>query len=425
MARYVKVEAVLAAAVATSGTFTITYPTGTSRGEFLGGVDHRLTVGGIEAFIGRDFTISFGATTATVTWRGASTIPAGTAIRAQLDRAGTQLLRIPRAVDSETVRIDLGSPATLSNNALIKAATSTNLPNASTKSFTWPATNVSPLDGAIQDGVFDVPRTVYVNVTHGSSIVAMTIKVWGLDEYYQAMYEEISVTATGTSKNFNGVKAFKRVSRVDVTASGDATTNTLNVGFGNKLGLPVFLPDTTAIIEELAQELPVGRRVRYTEYINQTDLLAPTAHTIVVGFNGTITAVKTVTTTAVGTGGTITAAINGVAVTGGVVTVANSAAVGDNDIAIPTAANAVVPGDTITLTPASFATTGALFVEVDIEPAYDHGTAVAGSRVQGSATSADVRGTYTPPFTPDGSIAAALIVRLADPTYLGVPQYTA
>jgi hypothetical protein len=50
------------------------------------------------------------------------------------------------------------------------------------------------------------------------------------------------------------------------------------------------------------------------------------------------------------------------------------------------------------------------------------GTIVAGVSSVATATTGDVRGTYTPNATPDASKAFQLIVALADPFDMGVSQ---
>lgn len=73
------------------------------------------------------------------------------------------------------------------------------------------------------------------------------------------------------------------------------------------------------------------------------------------------------------TGGneTITAAINGVAVTGGVVTITQAgSAAGDVDLAEPTAANVMEEGDVLTLTVGGTQTSTALRVDVTVELGY-------------------------------------------------------
>jgi hypothetical protein len=104
--------------------------------------------------------------------------------------------------------------------------------------------------------------------------------------------------------------------------------------------------------------------------IGQTDLLAPTSAELVSPVAGTIVGHRTTVQVAVTTGGTLTPRINGVAVTGGVTTVANSATKGTryNGTAV-TAGNVLAVGDRIEILPASFATAGAVTGVLEITPA--------------------------------------------------------
>ncbi len=79
---------------------------------------------------------------------------------------------------------------------------------------------------------------------------------------------------------------------------------------------------------------------------------ADTVYYIPVPLAGTLTGIMTATDGAVGTANiTITASIGGVAVTGGVVTIATAgSAAGDYDSASPSANNAVTAGSVIALT---------------------------------------------------------------------------
>lgn len=51
------------------------------------------------------------------------------------------------------------------------------------------------------------------------------------------------------------------------------------------------------------------------------------------------------------------------------------------------------------------------------------GTLVAGANLKATATTGDVRGTYTPNSTPDGSKVFRLVAALTDPKYLGATQF--
>lgn len=154
------------------------------------------------------------------------------------------------------VQVDLGAPLTLDVDGLILAATGAELPNAATIVYTPLTGGVSPLDGANQSWVLDVPRNITIATTHGSAVIAMTVLVTGKDKYGSRMVEQLSISAGGTSQAATGKKAFKSVDSIAITAAGNATTNTMNLGWGDVLGLPFkcagkfdmvsFYMDTTA-----------------------------------------------------------------------------------------------------------------------------------------------------------------------------------
>jgi hypothetical protein len=109
----------------------------------------------------------------------------------------------------------------------------------------------------------------------------------------------------------------------------------------------------------------------------QTALLAGTAQALVAPCDGYIASLETDVTVAVTTGGNIGATIEpsgaNQAVTGMVATIANSAAVGAQQVVNPTTAQAsytvVKKGQAINITAASFATAGALRGVLAIQPA--------------------------------------------------------
>lgn len=155
---------------------------------------------------------------------------------------------------SPIVKVALGSPIALDANGIVDGATSTELPNNSTKTYTTADDGSSPFDNADTPAVativdstgttrsvwpLDVPRNVTIQVTHQSSIVAMSVTVTGFDVYGQKMTETLSVSATGTDKSAAGKKAFKSILSIAITSAGNATTNTLNLGWGDVLGLPI------------------------------------------------------------------------------------------------------------------------------------------------------------------------------------------
>lgn len=151
-------------------------------------------------------------------------------------------------------KVGLGSPATLDADGIVAAATSTELPNNTTITYTGATDGTSPMDGAIAapSTVFlagadrtvyalDVPRNLTAAVSHATSVVAMTIVVSGYDQYGEAMSELLTIAATGTSQTAAGKKAFKYILSIAITSAGNATTNTLDLGWGDVLGLPYRL----------------------------------------------------------------------------------------------------------------------------------------------------------------------------------------
>lgn len=113
-----------------------------------------------------------------------------------------------------------------------------------------------------------------------------------------------------------------------------------------------------------------GQKYAAQFFINQTDLLAPTAQDIVAPVDGYIRAIQGVAQAAITTGGQITVNINGVAVTGLSVTFANADTKGtikSGSIVKGVATAKVKKGDRISIVPAAaFDTAGAVngFVEI-------------------------------------------------------------
>ena len=161
-------------------------------------------------------------------------------------------------------KVSLGSPVTLDADGLIKAATGTELPNTETVIYTTATDNTSPLDGAIAapstvflNGanrlvwVLDVPRNITGVVSHSTTTVAMTVTINGYDVYGAPMQETLTFAATATSIAANGLKAFKYIYSFVITAAADAEANTLNLGWGDVLGLPYKLAAASDIISTL------------------------------------------------------------------------------------------------------------------------------------------------------------------------------
>lgn len=241
---FTSLKVVLGGAVATSGTFTVAYPTGKTLADYENAVGHYFTALGAKYIQPKDFTISFGAGTATITYLGTTTIPTGTELYVQLEEVGnskpinaflpgsatkvpvTQLRKLGVA------QIDLGAPATASANAV-----------SLSQSLVTAASPSALLNGATA-GTLDVARNVVAAWTN-TAILTIT----GKDQYGQTIVEK---TASGTSHT--GKKAFKSIT--SITTNADVTG--LTVGTGLILGLPVYLPTAGYVNAELQDGATVG-----------------------------------------------------------------------------------------------------------------------------------------------------------------------
>lgn len=229
------VETSVASAVATSGTFTVGYPTGTDSGSYQGTRGHKMYVRDHQALYSyiSGFTMSFGAASITVTYLGSTTIPAGSVIQIQLDEVGADddadLLddNIQGVGNMFPVVIDLRAPDVADADGISASAS-------------VGAAGSAVIGGALASGgvaTFDVPRNVV-----GAWTTASVITVTGTDDPGDVMVES---AASGTT--YAGKKAFKTITSVVSSASITGAT----FGTGDVLGLPIRLGATGYVIAEL------------------------------------------------------------------------------------------------------------------------------------------------------------------------------
>jgi len=246
------IQGTLAAAVASAGTFTVSYPPGLGIGSFTGTFGHKLEMAQGLLSAPNNFSVSFGASLITVTNQGTSTWPAGATFILQVNQLGVNVVNSGNGVNNASNPanianvagdgsrlISLGSPVVGSSNAI-----------SLSQSVVFATTPLALLNGTTAGGL-DVARNV---IAAWTNTAVLTIR--GTDVYGNAMTE---VSASGTSHT--GKKAFLKVTSVSVSA--DVTG--LTVGTGNVLGLPVYLSGTGFVLRELQ------------------DGAAPTAGTIVAG----------------------------------------------------------------------------------------------------------------------------------------------
>jgi hypothetical protein len=233
-----KVETTAGSAIATSGTVTFAYPAGTNAGSFAA-FGHKLWVDKFQRLLESpsNFTVSFGASLITVTYLGATSIPAGARLAAQFNILGVDsgvpeiVPKIENVNEMAVVRISLGAPIVGDVDGLVTGYSG--------------AAGAIPMNGALVSGgvaTFDVPRAVVVD-SGGADTSVITIT--GTDVFGQVMKENI--TTNGTTA-VNGKKAFKTVTGI----SGSLTAaNGIFIGTTNILGLPVFLPGSAHILKEI------------------------------------------------------------------------------------------------------------------------------------------------------------------------------
>lgn len=224
--------------VASSGTFDVSYPTNRSAGDYTGAYAHKMYALGADFAAPSDFTVAFGASDITVTYKGATTIPEGSVVRLQIDRLGTDRGRSDATIpDSLTPApaylIDLGSPIAANADGILDGVSAT--------------TTVQTYDSGDWetgfDGALDVPRALVATGSDGSNHV---VTVTGTDVNGNVVVESITLSGTNAVA---GKKAFKTVTGVSV--AGGASGDTVDLGWTDVLGLPVFLPDDVYVLAEL------------------------------------------------------------------------------------------------------------------------------------------------------------------------------
>lgn len=232
------VSGILAAAVAVNGTVAIGYPPGFSRGDFIPGVDHRMVVNQAEMKSAVGISLSFGATTVTVTNTSGAAWPAGSPFVFQFEVPSSELGQL--AIDQKTrmLRVtpwpmrylDLGSPLALSAAGLRAAAA---------------VAGAGAL--ALIQNFLDVPRALTILSAGNDSGITFTVR--GFDVYGFPLTEVITGANAGTAA---GKKAF--FSGISVTASAAAAGN-VSVGWGNVLGLPAYLNNASHIVKEFQDDV--------------------------------------------------------------------------------------------------------------------------------------------------------------------------
>lgn len=449
------IEMALSAAVATNGTFTVSYPAGTNKASFLKGVDHRMVALQSEMLSPKDFTIAFGDTAATITYKGTTTLPISSRVVVQLDMAKSnnvldtdfESLESHGIEPSKIVRVQLGNPAVGDLDLLIDAATGAQLPNGTTVTsvtYTADTSGTDPQDNAARPATklvggelcYDLgySRNMQAKSTGGGgTTIAATVVINGFDEYLVPMTEIITLPATSTSVTVAGLKAFRYIRSIVPTSSGVMTADTLEVGTGNAIGLPLFVGVQSQIVAEYENDVRLAQNtvpiklpflLDATKYAAGTSVWAEPS-TIAGKVKKVVSLTQDETTGA----GALTAKIATVAVDGVAVVVATGSTVGQVNSSTATAGHAstaLAAGVSVEIASDGTPSAGSLSGYVLVEPNTAlRGTLVVGSRATPTSATGDVRGTYTPEATLDGSVAISLDIFIDNPSYLGCEQYSA
>lgn len=227
-----------------------------------------------------------------------------------------------------------------------------------------------------------------------------TVTVAGRDYLGQPMRETFTTVASTTTV-VQGRKAFKYIDEVAWTAHAGST---LDIGTGNRLGVPY-------VVEQMLYAYEDGVRIASTQdqvilRVTADVLNVANTRTVRSPVKGNVVGVRAVVSTVIGAGNAgLTFNVNGgTAITGFATTVTASSAVGTLFArAVPTlTANcAVIPGDLINVVNDAVTASGAVEVEFIIQP--DGGQFIDAVYTDPqTATTGDPRGLYEPFVTMNG-----------------------
>lgn len=139
-------------------------------------------------------------------------------------------------LDQNLYRAAFGAPLALSANGILAAGQMVNGSAFSVSAFTPAAGSAVAIgyNGLVPFDSLTKRQGWGRNITVVASAAnARVLTVTGYDYLGQKMQENITINGTTTVQ---GLKAFQYVTQIDITSDTDVTT--VNIGYGNKLGLP-------------------------------------------------------------------------------------------------------------------------------------------------------------------------------------------
>ena len=248
--KFLTVTTTLSSAVAASGTFTFSYPTGTDENSFAG-YGHKATAIGNNMASPGDFALTFG-TGLTITFTYAAsktTMPAGTKISVDLNLPAETVREAPKLVldnphmsQAALVRMDFGSPGVGDANGIFLSASITSATDIEGALLLANAAQVDVAGtGQLGMGLAQGGAAFGRNVVAGWTTTAV-MTITGTDFQGNAM-SEASASATAMT----GKKAFATVTKISISTNITSCT----VGTGDVLGLGCYVGENDAGILEL------------------------------------------------------------------------------------------------------------------------------------------------------------------------------
>lgn len=421
---FVSAPVTLGADVAAAATFTVAYPDGYNAGDFSDASGHKLVLNGDELLQPQDITLAFGAASVTVTNGTGGVLPAFSKGAFQFEIRGKALGVTAKTSSNKSVRvkatallgvlIDFGAPIALDADGLWDGFAA----GAEADSMT-----LADMATTANDGVLDVPRCLSVT---GSAGADQVITFNGFDEYDEPMSE--TITASSTAKVL-GLKAFAKVVTGDIAAGGTAG-KTIDVGWDDRLGLPIRIKSKGQIIQENEAGTIINcdfSRLGFQH--TESELDAAAIRYLNPGFAGEVIGAGVALEDTVTTGGAITYTVAGVTIVGLTNTIVDLATAGTLYTDNATAADGTeyfTASQYLSAVPAAAINASCPITEY-IMVRRTNGKLVLGldKNTKATATNADVRGTYDPNTACDGTTSFALMGLIAEIYDLGNQQYAA
>lgn len=340
-----------------------------------------------------------------------------------------------------------GTALTLASSNTTGVTVSTTIRRADTGAT---VTGLLALDSAMTSVAFGQSATIRpwdpttavarnVIVTSNGTDQTGTFAISGFDIYGFPMTETLTGTNATTSV---GSKAFKYIR--SITPGGTVTSTALTVGTGDKFGFPVRVdrsPYVSIFWGGTQIELSAGNTTASSQVVIEPVVLGSLTSTAVIQaaipFNGVVRSVgyrSTLPTTNTTGAATLSLAIAGTTggVTGGVITLTQANSSASGGIVAGTATTATfTAGQTVGVVASAVTAflTGSGWIELSLlNSDIGGGTFVGGVATAATATSGDVRGTFTVPTASNGTsrltmFIAVPVANLSNTTGLvGPPQ---